>query len=44
VGNYRGVPIYTTVEAAAVEVYLPLCVRGMYQAYRRIVAVRGTTG
>ncbi|MFN2383908.1 MAG: secretin N-terminal domain-containing protein, partial [Gemmatimonadota bacterium] len=44
VGNYRGVPIYTTVEAAAVEVYMPLCVPGMYQAYRRIVAVRGTTG
>jgi Flp pilus assembly secretin CpaC len=44
VGNYRGVPIYTTVEMAASEVYLPLCAQGMFQAYRRVEAVRGTTG
>jgi type IV pilus assembly protein PilQ len=44
VGNYRGVPIYTTVEMAASEIYLPLCAQGMYQAYRRVEAVRGTTG
>jgi len=44
VGNFRGVPIYTTVEMAASEIYLPLCAQGMYQAYRRVEAVRGTTG
>lgn len=44
VGNYRGVPIYTTVEMAASEVYMPLCAAGMFQAYRRVEAVRGTTG
>ncbi|HUF90413.1 MAG TPA: secretin N-terminal domain-containing protein [Gemmatimonadota bacterium] len=44
VGNYRGVPIYTTVETAAGEIYLPLCAQGMYQAYRRVEAIRGTTG
>jgi type IV pilus assembly protein PilQ len=44
VGNFRGVPIYTTVEMAAAEIYLPLCAQGMYQAYRRVEAVRGTTG
>lgn len=44
VGNFRGVPVYTTVEMAASEIYLPLCAQGMYQAYRRVEAVRGTTG
>ncbi|MBA3583421.1 MAG: type II and III secretion system protein, partial [Gemmatimonadetes bacterium] len=44
VGNYRGVPIYTTVEAAASEVYLPLCAEGLYQTYRQVENVRGTTG
>ena len=44
VGNFRGVPIYTTVEMAASEIYLPLCAQGMFQAYRRVEAVRGTTG
>lgn len=44
VGNYRGVPVYTTVEAAATEVYLPLCAEGLYQAYRQVATVRGTTG
>lgn len=44
VGNFRGVPIYTTVEMAASEVYLPLCAQGMFQAYRRVETVRGTTG
>jgi len=44
VGNFRGVPIYTTVGTASFEVYLPLCAPGMYQAYRRVAAVRGTTG
>ncbi|HET9333693.1 MAG TPA: secretin N-terminal domain-containing protein [Gemmatimonadota bacterium] len=44
VGNFRGVPIYTTVEMAASEVYLPLCAQGMFQAYRRVEAIRGTTG
>ena len=44
VGNFRGVPVYTTVEMAASEVYLPLCAPGMYQPYRRVEAVRGTTG
>lgn len=44
VGNYQGVPIYTTVEMAATEVYLPLCAQGLYQPYRRVETVRGTTG
>lgn len=44
VGNYRGVPVFTTVEMAALEVYLPLCAPGLYQPYRRITTVRGTTG
>jgi type IV pilus assembly protein PilQ len=44
VGNFRGVPIYTTVEMAASEIYMPLCAAGMFQAYRRVEAVRGTTG
>ena len=44
VGNFRGVPIYTTVEMAASEIYLPLCAQGMFQAYRRVEVVRGTTG
>lgn len=44
VGNYRGVPIYTTVETAASEVYLPLCAEGLYQTYRQVENVRGTTG
>ncbi|CAN5893604.1 hypothetical protein BH20GEM1_BH20GEM1_08480 [soil metagenome] len=44
VGNFRGVPVYTSVEMAASEVYLPLCAPGMYQPYRRVEAVRGTTG
>ncbi len=44
VGNFRGVPIYTTVSAAAMEIYLPLCAPGLYQSYRRVTAVRGTTG
>lgn len=44
VGNYRGVPIYTTVETAATEIYLPLCAPGLYQAYRIVQSVRGTTG
>ncbi|MDX1622725.1 MAG: secretin N-terminal domain-containing protein [Gemmatimonadota bacterium] len=44
VGNYRGVPVYTTVENAAVEIYLPLCAPGLYQPYRQVAAIRGTTG
>ncbi len=44
VGNFRGIPIYTTVTSAAVEVYLPLCAPGLYQPYRRVAAIRGTTG
>ena len=44
VGNFRGVPVYTTVSAAAVEIYLPLCVPGLYQPYRQVAEVRGTTG
>jgi type II secretory pathway component GspD/PulD (secretin) len=44
VGNYRGVPVYTTVERAAGEIYLPLCAQGTYQAYRRVESVRGTSG
>lgn len=44
VGNFRGVTIYTTVESAAREIYLPLCAQGMYQTYRRVPEVRGTTG
>ena len=44
VGNFRGVPIYTTVEMAASQIYLPLCAQGMFQAYRRVEVVRGTTG
>jgi type IV pilus assembly protein PilQ len=44
VGNFRGVPVYTTVETASFEIYLPLCAPGMYQSYRRVTAVRGTTG
>jgi type IV pilus assembly protein PilQ len=44
VGNFRGVTVYTTVGTAAFEVYLPLCAPGMYQSYRRVEAVRGTTG
>jgi type IV pilus assembly protein PilQ len=44
VGNFRGVPVYTTVDMAASEIYLPLCAPGMYQPYRRVEAVRGTTG
>lgn len=44
VGNYHGVPIYTTVSTAAFEVYLPLCAPGLYQPYRRVTTVRGTTG
>jgi type IV pilus assembly protein PilQ len=44
VGNFRGVPVYTTVEMAASEIYLPLCASGTYQAYRRVESVRGTTG
>lgn len=44
VGNYRGIPIYTTVEAAATEVYVPLCAPGLYQPYRRVAMIRGTTG
>jgi type II secretory pathway component HofQ len=44
VGNFRGVPIYTTVEMAASEIYLPLCAQGTFQAYRRVEVVRGTTG
>jgi type II secretory pathway component GspD/PulD (secretin) len=44
VGNFHGVPIYTTVERAAVEVYLPLCAPGLYQPYRGVAAIRGTTG
>jgi type IV pilus secretin PilQ/predicted competence protein len=44
VGNFHGVPIYTTVERAAVEVYLPHCAPGLYQPYRRVEAVWGTTG
>lgn len=44
VGNFRGVPIYTTVETAATEIYLPLCAEGLYQTFRRVPEVRGTTG
>lgn len=44
VGNYRGVPIYTAVETAAVEVYMPLCSAGLYQAYRMAPELRGATG
>jgi type II secretory pathway component GspD/PulD (secretin) len=44
VGNFRGVPVYTTVAAAAHEIYLPLCSPGLYQPYRRVEAIRGTTG
>jgi type II secretory pathway component GspD/PulD (secretin) len=44
VGNYHGVPIYTSVERAAVEVYMPLCAVGLYQSYRSVEAIRGTTG
>jgi type IV pilus assembly protein PilQ len=44
VGNFRGVPIYTTVSAAAMEIYLPLCAPGLYHSYRRVAAIRGTTG
>ena len=44
VGNYRGIPVYTTVETAATEVYLPLCADGLYQAYRQVETVRGTSG
>ncbi|HUP02217.1 MAG TPA: secretin N-terminal domain-containing protein [Gemmatimonadota bacterium] len=44
VGNFRGVPVYTTVETAATEIYLPLCAGGLYQAYRQVESVRGTTG
>lgn len=44
VGNYRGIPIYTTVSAAATEIYMPLCAPGLYQSYRRVAAIRGTTG
>lgn len=44
VGNFRGIPIYTTVDTAATEIYLPLCAPGLYQAYRRVATIRGTTG
>jgi len=44
VGNFRGVPIYTTVQKAATEIYMPLCAEGMYQAYRGVAEVQGTTG
>ncbi|HUP19386.1 MAG TPA: secretin N-terminal domain-containing protein [Gemmatimonadota bacterium] len=44
VGNFRGVPVYTTVATAAYEIYLPLCSPGLYQPYRRVEAIRGTTG
>ncbi len=44
VGNYRGVPIFTTVESAAMQVYLPLCASGMYQPYRLSSELRGTHG
>ncbi len=44
VGNYRGIPVYTAVETAALEVYLPLCSEGMFQAYRMAPDLRGTTG
>lgn len=44
VGNFRGVPVYTTVATAAYEVYLPLCSPGLYQPYRRVETIRGTTG
>lgn len=44
VGNYHGVTIYTTVERAAIEIYMPLCAPGLYQTYRRVESVRGTTG
>ncbi len=44
VGNFRGVPIYTAVETAAIEVYLPLCSEGLFQAYRMVPELRGTSG
>ncbi len=44
VGNYRGVPIYTTVESAATEIFMPMCAQDMVQPYRQMVQVRGTTG
>jgi Flp pilus assembly secretin CpaC len=44
VGNYRGIPIFTTVESAAVQIYLPLCAIGMYRPYRLSSDLRGTHG
>lgn len=44
VGNYRGVPVYTTVETAATEVYLPSCIEDSFQAYRPVSELHGTTG
>lgn len=44
VGNYRGVPVYTAVETAALEIYLPLCSEAMFQPYRMAPELRGTTG
>ena len=44
VGNYRGVSIFTTVESAAVQIYLPLCATGMYRPYRLSSDLRGTHG
>jgi type IV pilus assembly protein PilQ len=43
-GNYRGVPIYATVETAAIEIHLPLCAEGLYQTYRMSPGIRGTQG
>jgi type IV pilus assembly protein PilQ len=43
-GNYRGVPIYASVETAAIEIHLPLCAEGLYQTYRMSPGIRGTQG
>lgn len=43
-GNFRGVPIYATVETAAIEIHLPLCAQGLYQTYRVSPGIRGTQG
>jgi type IV pilus assembly protein PilQ len=43
-GNFRGVPIYATVETAAIEIHLPLCAEGLYQSYRVAPGIRGTQG
>ncbi|MGH7570271.1 MAG: secretin N-terminal domain-containing protein [Gemmatimonadota bacterium] len=44
VGNFRGVPVYTAVETAALEIYLPLCSEGLFQTYRMAPGLRGTSG